>query len=158
MMRFSRATAVAALVGLGLMVAPMGATAEAPGNIRDLMGENFQNLHVILGELITAQYGDVPNKVGVIRHHAEWLGQNIPDDIRSEADRDLFKTYANTLRIRAENMITVAEELNRRDQRATQEGELRIDYLRATVAEHFGQIITTCVLCHNQFRRRVVVQ
>ena len=143
-----------------LVVALLGtATVFAAGDarpIKQLMGDNFQNIHKILNDLITSNYATLPRDVGVIRQHAEVLAKSPPAGIKTEDDRLLFIGYATNLRSTASGLIVVTEELIRRDKLPVATGELRIDYLRAVAASHFGSMITACVLCHNQFRRVVV--
>lgn len=145
------ATIAAVLLGTGTLFAANDSQA-----IKQLMGDNFQNVHKILNDLVTSNYGTVPHDVGVIRHHAELLAKSPPAAIKTEDDRLVFIGYATNLRSSAAALIAVTEELIRRDKERDSSGELKIDYLRAVAASHFGSMITACVLCHNQFRRVVV--
>jgi hypothetical protein len=124
--------------------------------IKKLMGDNFESVHKILNDLVTSNYGTLPADVGVIRSHAEALAKSPPASIKVEDDRLLFIGYAIILRSSADALIAVTAELVRRDKTREATGELKIDYLRAVAASHFGTMITQCVLCHNQFRRAVV--
>ena len=148
------------IAGLGITALLWGAVplwAATPAEeIRKMMGENFQNVQLILSELITANYQSLPQQIGLIRDHAIDISKKIPPDVTSEMGRKLFTTYAFTLENKSNNMITVLNELIKHDQATANAGQLNIDYLRVVAAQHFGEIVTTCVLCHNQFRRKVV--
>ena len=123
--------------------------------MKQLMGENFQNIHKILNDLIISNYAPVPEAVGVIRSHAEGLTRQPPLAIKVGEERLLFVSYATNLRVAASHLITVTEELIRHDRQGGA-GELKVDYLRVVAAQHFGTVVTSCVLCHNQFRRYTV--
>lgn len=140
---------------VGLLVLPAPSHGGNSNDIKILMGENFQNLSKILQALITARYETLSKDVGSIEHHAKSLMDNPPDFIKDGQERNLFNTYANTLKIRSGHLRAVVEELVRRDAKPTAIGTLNIDYLRGVAAEHYGQMVTSCVLCHNQFRRRI---
>ena len=122
-------------------------------DIKTLMGENFQNLHVLLNDLIISNYTTLADDAAIISAHATQLTKNIPATAVTAEQRELFVAYANTLRVNTQHLITVSQELMKRDRVQTNPGKLNVDYLRVVVAEHFGRMITTCVLCHNQFRR-----
>jgi cytochrome c556 len=141
----------AVLLGSGAVFAANDSQA-----IKQLMGDNFQNVHKILNELITSNYATLPRDVDVIRRHAEALVKSPPAAIKTEDDRVLFVSYATNLRTTASALIAVTEELARRDQQRQPAEELKIDYLRPVAALHFGVLIANCVLCHNQFRRVIV--
>jgi len=139
-----------------LLFAALPAAADDAANMKKLMGENFQNALKILTELIRADYTTVPKDVDVIRQHAELLMKTPPVTLKTTEEKELFYTYATNLKSNANHLIVVTQELNRRDKEQSKPGELKVDYLRVVAAEHYGSIITTCVLCHNQFRRHMV--
>lgn len=128
----------------------------ADKDLKSLMGENFQNLHIILNDLITSQYQTLIKDAGIIENHADKLAATTPSSAVTEQQRELFAAYANLLKMRTRHLIDVAQALQERDQTKQTPGVMNVDYLRVVIAEHFGQMITTCVLCHNQFRRRVL--
>lgn len=140
-----------------LIALPSPWAAKQPG-LKLLMGENFQNVHLILSDLITSDYANLPEKISTINEHATGLGINPPDFLKSEYNRRLFSDYASGLQYQSRNMLTVLKELIRHDRKSSQPGQLNIDYLRVVAARHFGEIVTSCVLCHNQFRRHMVVK
>ncbi|MDH5750987.1 MAG: hypothetical protein OEZ59_01040 [Deltaproteobacteria bacterium] len=144
------------LAGLSvLLLLPLQAVGSSK-DIKSLMGENFQNLHVILYNLISANYKELPGDAAIIEDHAIKLLQNLPESANTKDLQERFVTYANMLRMSSHHLNTVGSELVKRDQKQSEKGKLNIDYLRVVAAEHFGQMITTCVLCHNQFRRRAL--
>jgi hypothetical protein len=106
-----------ALAGLAVVLAG-AALALAAGDarsIKQVMGENFQNVHKILNDLITSNYTTLSADVGVIRTHAEGLVKRPPAAIPTREERELFVSYATNLRVAASNLITVTDELVRRD-------------------------------------------
>jgi hypothetical protein len=132
-----------------------GAAAAADDPIKTLMGENFARVGVILNELIGARYESLPQQAELIKNHAVQLIEKPPASVSSKPDLDMFVTYANFLKRSASSLEAVTAELLKRSQASTQpSGELSVDYLRVAAAEHFGNVVTACVLCHNQFRRR----
>jgi len=128
----------------------------AKQDIKTLMGENFQNLHIILNDLIIANYETLAKDAAVIEEHANMLMTITPATVLTSQQKELYSAYANMLRMRTRHLIEVGNALMLRDQASKISGELNVDYLRVVVAEHFGQMITTCVLCHNQFRRQAL--
>ncbi len=131
-----------------------GKKAEMP--MKAMMGETFQKVQVILMDLVTSNYAGIPGEIENIREHAIHLSRHGPHGKAGKANPRMFANYAYTLERQAGNMATVLAELIRHDQTQSTPGQLNIDYLRVVAARHFGEMITTCVLCHNQFRRKVV--
>ncbi len=131
-----------------------GKKAELP--LKAMMGDNFQKVQVILMDLVTSNYAGIPVEIENIREHAIHLSRHGPHDKVGKTNPRLFKNYAYTLERQASSMATVLAELIRHDQTPSTPGQLNIDYLRVVAARHFGDMVTTCVLCHNQFRRKVV--
>ena len=154
MMASVRAILVAsALVVLG---AGMPYAADDAQTIKLLMGDNFKKIQEILVDLITSNYGTLSHDVDGIRRHAESLAQSPPTTIKAADERMMFIGYATSLRNSATALIAVTDELIRRDKEREASGALKVDYLRADAALHYGSMITQCVLCHNQFRRYIV--
>ena len=140
-----------------LIPSPSPWAAKEPG-LKRLMGENFQNVQLILSDLMTSNYGSLPEKISSINSHAIDLGKNPPDFLKDNYSRRLFSDYASGLQYQSGNMLTVLKELIQHDQQRSQPGKMNVDYLRVVAARHFGEIVTSCVLCHNQFRRHMVGQ
>ncbi|MBI4083214.1 MAG: hypothetical protein HY423_11455 [Candidatus Lambdaproteobacteria bacterium] len=149
--------AFALLAVLSLQVAPSMRAAEPTRSeaLKALMADNFRNVQVMLALLIAADYKDIPPYAGAIREHALHLMKTRPAGV-SEADERLFNTYASNLEISTGHLVTIVGVLNKNDQTMTNPGQQNVDYLRAVAAVQYGQIVTTCVACHNQFRRRQV--
>ena len=124
--------------------------------IKALMGDNFQNIQVILYNLVTAQYDRLPAQIRVIHDHALELQKKVPDTVKTTEEKRTFTAYAYQLESNTGNMLTVLDVLNQHDKQQSDPGKMNIDYLRVVAARQFGEIVTTCVLCHNQFRRHVV--
>lgn len=143
-----------ALLSFGVLAGMAGRASSQP--IKELMGDNFQNVQVMLYNLVAAQYDRLPGQIRTIHDHAVKLRNNPPDTLKSEFEQRTFTTYAYQLENNTSNMLTVLEELIQHDQQQVQSGQMNIDYLRVVAARHFGEIVTTCVLCHNQFRRHPV--
>jgi hypothetical protein len=123
--------------------------------LKALMADNFRNVQIMLSQLIAADYKDLPPYATAIREHALQLTKTKPAGV-SEDEVRLFNTYANNLEISTGHLITIVGVLNKNDQTLTTPGQQNVDYLRAVAAVQYGQIVTTCVACHNQFRRRQV--
>lgn len=146
----------AAVVALLLLVwGEQSLGAADPSEVKQMMGENFQIVQTVLIGLLRAQYDGLPAKLEVIREHANQLSRNMPASV-GEEQRRTFSSYAFNLEYESANLITVLKELIARDQQRPDPNKLNIDYLRAVAASHFGDMVTTCVLCHNQFRRAVL--
>ena len=143
---------VLSAVALGISAGLAGRASSSP--IKELMGENFQNVQVVLYNLVTANYDRLPAQIAVLRDHATKLAKGPPEGIApSEFEKRLFVTYATELERATNNMLTAMAELRRHDTMPSEPGKLNVDYLRVVVARHFGEAVTGCVLCHNQFRR-----
>lgn len=124
--------------------------------LKEAMGENFQKIQIVLKSLITSDYRGLTPKIEIIHEHAVELGKASPGFLKSDFTRRMFKNYAFGLESQSRNMLIVLKELIAHDKQERQPGMLNIDYLRGVVALHFGNIVTSCVLCHNQFRRKVI--
>ena len=147
---------IAAVVLGGIAAAVLGAAGAAvakDASLKRLMGENFIGLQNILVGLITSSYGAVPGQVDIIYDHATELTKAVPDS--AKGDRDRFLTYAFSLQGHASDLKSIVELLIEHD-KASGGRDLPTDQLREAAAAHYGGIVTTCVACHNRFRRRVV--
>ena len=125
-------------------------------NLRSLMGSNFAHLQKILADLIRSDFSQVPKDVQVIEQHADELVKNIPDKIKQ--DKQMFIALADSLKTNAKNLRIVANLMAEHDKKAADPGKLNVDYLRNTAGANFGQVVTTCVACHNLFRREIVLK
>ena len=125
-------------------------------DMRKVMGSNFAHLQKILVDLIRSDYSQVPGDVTVIEQHAVDLVKNIPGTIKQ--DHEVFRALADSLQTNAKNLRVVASLLADHDKKQNAPGVLNVDYLRNTAGAHFGQMVTTCVACHNLFRRNIAMQ
>jgi len=147
---------IAAVVLGGIAAAVLcaaGAAVAKEASLKRLMGDNFIGLQNILVGLITSSYGGVPDQVEIIYDHATELTKSVPDS--AKADRDRFLTYAFSLQGHASDLKSIVELLIEHD-KASGGRSLPTDQLREAAAAHYGGIVTTCVACHNRFRRRIV--
>ncbi len=143
------------IIALSVLVAPLWSATAADPPIKALMGDNFQHVQVMLYQLMTSNYERLPGDVSAIHDHGQELTTNPPADLSGAAQRT-FVAYAYQLENAATNMQVLLSELLTHDSQQVEAGKLNIDYLRVSVARQFGEVITTCVLCHNQFRRKVI--
>jgi len=147
---------IAAVVLGGIAAAVLcaaGAAVAKEASLKRLMGDNFIGLQNILVGLITSSYGGIPSQVEIIYDHATELTKSVPDS--AKADRDRFLTYAFSLQGHASDLKSIVELLIEHD-KASGGRDLPTDQLREAAAAHYGGIVTTCVACHNRFRRRIV--
>lgn len=147
---------VLVLCGTLAASATLGSSQALALDIKQLMGENFQNVQKILVNLVTSNYASVPHDVGIIRDHVDALAKTPPPSISAREELVMFNVYANSVKNAASNLVDVAQEVIRRDSEQKSTGELRVDYLRVSAAQYFGIMVTGCVQCHNQFRRYIV--
>jgi len=145
----------AVILGLTLLVGAPAVRAADQGEVKQMMGENFQVVLTALVGLVTTHYEGLPERLDLIRQHAEDLKGSVPTGI-NDFERRTFITYAFNLEYKTANLITVLKELIARDKQRPDPNRLDMDYLRAVAASHFGDMVTTCVLCHNEFRRQVL--
>ena len=120
-------------------------------SLKELMGENFAGLQLVLVSLVTSNYSAVPVQVKLIEEHATHLTRMVPQI--AEADRDRFLGYAYNLRGHAADLGSIVQVLIEHDKGKKQ---LAADELRVAAAAHYGGMVTMCVACHNQFRPNVV--
>ncbi|MBI3993166.1 MAG: hypothetical protein HY342_07815 [Candidatus Lambdaproteobacteria bacterium] len=124
--------------------------------IKELMGENLALMQNILVGLMTSTYEQIPKSAEVMKTHAEDIQKNRPPEITGQVNIDRFNAYAFTLKNSTEHLLLVTQELIKHDKSPESPGMMNIDYLRVVVAGHYSNMVTTCVNCHNQFRRKPV--
>ena len=148
---------LAMLVGLPAQTThSAGNETPAAAGIKNLMGDNFVRVQNILYYLITSHYSEVVNEARQVEAHAQELltGKVAGQSVKTPSDQ--FMLYAGRLKASASNLAVVSAEMAMHDQASATTGMLSVDYLRTVAAEHYGDMITACVLCHNQFRRKMV--
>ncbi len=152
-MHGSRIQTIATVAALGMFAAGSQlsvaetAVAQSSTPIKKLMGENFGGLQTILYQLISANYGAIPEQAEVIRQHALKLTSMVPESAKN--DRERFLAYANNLAAHAQDMKTISQTLIEHDRGKSTIGA---DYLREALASHYGGMVTMCVACHNRYR------
>jgi cytochrome c556 len=134
------------------LVASQFATAEAR-TIKEMMGENFSGLQVILTALITSDYAAVPERAEIIREHAAQLTHNPPATAKD--DREQFLAYAYNLQKHAEDMKSISQTLLTQGGQAKAAGDTTTSTLQEALAAHYGGMVTMCVACHNRFQPHV---
>jgi hypothetical protein len=120
-----------------------------------LMGGNFQIVARVLSDLVDARYESLPAQARIMVQHATELAAAPPAGPQSSAERSVFLAYATNLRIAASQLLATSERLAKQDRRSAP-GDLSVDYLRSAAAQHFGNVVTACALCHSQFRQRAL--
>lgn len=127
---------------------------ESSTDLKKVMGDNFLRVALMLHDLIAARYETIPHDAELIVDHAKLLIASPPRDLKTPEERSMFLIYATSLKSAASNLLMVSKELADRDKQQGTPGNLSVDYLRVAAAQHYGIMVTNCVLCHNQFRRR----
>lgn len=131
-----------------------GSVSNQKSRISTLMGENFGYLQVILMDMIRGDYRAIPLAADVLKVHAQELRglvKSIPEKNRTD-----FLNLAYNLETSASNLKMTTEVLVKNDRKRAKAEDLKIDYMRDTVAALYGSVVITCVSCHNQFRRHIV--
>lgn len=152
-----RALKFTALAGIAAVLAIALQLDMAEGrnkNIKQLMGNNFGYLQSILVNLIRSDYRGVPHDVEIIAKHAGEMAVAMPASMGGKEEK--FLSMAYSLKTHANNLKLIVETLVEHDKGSRPGGALNVDYLRNSAAAHFGQMVTACVACHNQFRRRML--
>jgi cytochrome c556 len=137
------------------VVAVMGsafARAEEAGDIKQEMKVNYEKMGEMLGHILLDEDWDQTIKdAELLTKHAQAIKSL--DSSRYTKDMpksDYFQSYALHLESSSHNLKVVAEEIER--ERAA--GAERSRYLRPNAAVFFGQIVSMCANCHNQFREK----
>src|SRR3970040_1651179 len=103
------ALAAAVLMGLALLASPARAAGDSA--IKSLMGDNFQNIQIMLFNLVTAKYDKLLPQVKTIHDHALELSKKPPATVKSDVEKRTFVTYAYQLESNTANMMTVMDAL-----------------------------------------------
>lgn len=150
-----RVKAVAAGVLAAVVLIP-GAAVAQDATLKQDMAQNLALMQKILVALIYSDYASVPADAQAILEHAMHVAQLVPPS--AEGQKQRYVSYAYNLQADAESLKSIAETLAKRDsQRAEGDAaELAVDYLREAAGAHYGGMVTMCVACHNNFRRKLV--
>jgi hypothetical protein len=137
------------------VVAVMGsafAQTEETGDIKQEMKISYEKMGEMLGHILLDEDWDQTIKdAELLTKHAQAIKSL--DSSRYTKDMpksDYFQSYALHLESSSHNLKVVAEEIER-EQAA---GAERSRYLRPNAAVFFGQIVSMCANCHNQFREK----
>lgn len=118
------------------------------------MGENFAGMQIILTSLMTSDYAAAPDQIAIVAEHANHLMHAVPDSAMK--DREHFLAYATNLQGHASDLKSIIEDLIQQDKERADGKMLDTSDLREAAAAHYGGMVTTCVACHNHFRRLVI--
>ena len=148
------------LIALGLVAGLVGgAGVPAQQNesqpLKSQMGTNYQVVANILADLVAGRYEALQSQAELMVRHAADLSAAVPPGLDA-AGRAVFLAYATNLRLAATQVATIAERLAKQDGRPTAPGDLSVDYLRSAAAQHFGNLVTACALCHSQFHPQML--
>ncbi|MFI5399647.1 MAG: hypothetical protein ACHQZQ_01170 [SAR324 cluster bacterium] len=148
------------LVALGLvcgLLTGAGVTAQEKESnpLQLLMGRNFDIVARMLSDLVQGRYDSLQMQAELMVRHATDLAAAAPDG-HGAAERAVFLAYATNLRLAASQLLTVSERLAKQGQQPGTPGNLSVDYLRSAAAQHFGNVVTACALCHSQFRPQLL--
>jgi hypothetical protein len=137
---------VIAVVGFALV------GAQAADELKKNMKLNYEKMGDMLGNiLLDKDWDETVKDAELLATHA----QEIKNLDSSKYTKDMpkseyFDSYALHLESSAQNLKIVAEEI----QKEQAAGGERSRYLRPNAAVFFGQTVSMCVNCHNQFRGR----
>jgi len=140
------------MVGVAAITLGASQLAFAEKSIKEIMGENFGGLQVILYGLIKGDYRAVPSQVDVIVQHAADLTQMVPDGLSADETKQ-FLAYASNMGAHAKDLKAISQTLMERDEAR---GTSTTDEDREALAGHYGGMVTMCVSCHNRFRPDIV--
>jgi len=137
------------------VIAVMGsafAQAEEAGDIKQEMKINYEKMGEMLGHILLDENWDQTIKdAELLTKHAQTIRSVDPSGYTKGMPKsDYFQSYALHLESSSHNLKVVAEEIEK--ERAA--GTERARYLRPNAAVFFGQIVSMCTNCHNQFRDR----
>jgi hypothetical protein len=126
------------------------AGAEEADDLKATMKMNYEKMGEMLGHILLDEDWDQTIKdAELLTKHAQAI--KALDSSRYTKDMpksEYFESYALHLESSAHNLKVVAEEIER--ERAA--GAERSRYLRPNAAVFFGQTVSMCANCHNQFR------
>jgi cytochrome c556 len=128
------------------------AQAQEAGDIKEKMKINYEKMGEMLGHILLDEDWDQTIKdAELLTNHAQAIKTLDPSRYTKDMPKsDYFQSYALHLESSSHNLKIVAEEIER--ERAA--GAERSRYLRPNAAVFFGQIVSMCVNCHDQFREK----
>jgi hypothetical protein len=142
-------------ISILVVVAVIGsafALAEEASETKKTMKMNYEKMDDMLGHiLLDKDWDETVKDAELLAQHAEEIKNIDPSRYTKGMPKgDYFQSYAMHLESSAQNLKVVAGEIE--TEQAT--GAERSRYLRPNAAVFFGQIVSMCVNCHNQFRER----
>jgi len=138
-----------------LVVAVMGsafAQAQEAGDIKEKMKISYEKMGEMLGHILLDENWDQTIKdAELLTKHAQAIKSLDSSQYTKEMPKsDYFHSYALHLESSSHNLKVVAEEIERERAAGTEKSR----YLRPNAAVFFGQIVSMCANCHNQFREK----
>jgi hypothetical protein len=145
-------TAVVLGVIATVIVGASGFAAAQETSVKQKMSENFAGMQIVLTSLMTSNYAAAPDQIAIIADHATYLMHSVPDSAKEY--REQFIGYAYGLQGHARDLSSIIELLIKQDEANGK--VLETNDLREAAAAHYGGMVTTCVACHNHFRRHAI--
>jgi hypothetical protein len=135
------------------VVAVMGsvfAQAEEPSGIKEKMKINYEKMSDMLGNILLDKNWDktIQDAELLATHAQEIKALDSSRYTKDMPNSEYFQSYALHLESSANNLKVVAEDIEKEQA----SGAKRSRYLRPNAAVFFGQAVSMCVNCHNQFR------
>ncbi len=145
-------TAVVLGVIATVILGASGFAAAQETSVKQKMSENFAGMQIVLTSLMTSNYAAAPDQIAIIANHATYLMHSVPDSAKEY--REQFIGYAYGLQGHARDLRSIIELLIKQDEANGK--VLETNDLREAAAAHYGGMVTTCVACHNHFRRHAI--
>ena len=135
------------------IVAVMGsllAQAEEPSGIKKQMKINYEKMSDMLGNILLDKNWDktIQDADLLAKHAQEIKALDSSRYTKDMPNSEYFQSYALHLESSANNLKVVATDIEKEQA----SGAERSRYLRPNAAVFFGQAVSMCVNCHNQFR------
>jgi len=135
------------------VVAVMGsafAQAEEATSVKEKMKVNYEKMGEMLGNILLDKNWDQTIKdAEVLTQHAQEIkALDSSRYAKGMPNSEYFQSYALHLESSAHNLKVVAEDIEKEQA----SGAERSRYLRPNAAVFFGQTVSMCVNCHDQFR------
>jgi cytochrome c556 len=119
-------------------------------DIKEKMKINYEKMGEMLDNILLDDNWDViAEDAGVLKQHAQVIKAIDPNRYTKGMPKsEYFQAYALHLESSSQNLKVVAEQIER--ERAS--GAEKSRHLRPNGAVFFGQAVSMCTNCHNQFR------
>lgn len=114
--------------------------------MEDIMEANVDSLFIILHNILHDQkYDQVEIIANNVQKHAIQVKRLYKDHKNQQASD--FMLYATELDVNTEHLAMIAKKISSKETPKTEQ-----KYLQILASHYFGQIITSCVSCHTDFR------